>query len=248
MLTNDKRHLCGFGKLRHARRYPVVTQEYFSATSTPLDWAHELLKRNGLLMYDQHQPRFIGGVLRVASSAVERFSIVSVGLGGLVGLVVLNAGVFAALDVLPSVFAQTLKPSSQVCSNFVSPGRPHLPRHDPPLPQQVAPALLGTHFAHSESVMGIVVSSALVEQNTTQDVRIHFPKTTFLIFTLNTQRFYDNKRLPRSNEPGLGFETGLGRDGLVVSEQPGSPSRHAENILFRSKRSITMRDQNNQGY
>ena len=52
---------------------------------------------------------------------------------------------------LPAAFpTQAFKPSPHVCSNLVSPARPHLPCQDPLLPQQLAPALLEPQI-HSEN-------------------------------------------------------------------------------------------------
>ena len=60
---------------------------------------------------------------------------------GVVGCGVVGCGVVGGM--------QTFKPSAQVCSIFAPTG-PHFPRHDPPLPQQVGPSLLGTQLGHSE--------------------------------------------------------------------------------------------------
>ena len=73
---------------------------------------------------------------------------------GQVGIVVVNVVVEVVVVTVAGVgtlvqLAQTSYPSSHVCSNFVSPGCPHLPRQDPPAAQQVNPFLPGTHLAHS---------------------------------------------------------------------------------------------------
>lgn len=71
----------------------------------------------------------------VVSFSVVGFSVVGSGVVG-----------FGVVDCGAGVAAQTFMPSAQLCSRLA----PHFPIHDPPLPQQVGPSLLGTHTAHSE--------------------------------------------------------------------------------------------------
>ena len=50
-----------------------------------------------------------------------------------------------------AIAEQAFSPSSHVCSNLVSPGCPHFPRQEPPLPQQVSPPLAPRpHLGHAE--------------------------------------------------------------------------------------------------
>ena len=49
-----------------------------------------------------------------------------------------------------SIPEQAFSPSLRVCSNLVSPLRPHFPSQDPPLPQHVGtPLLLRPHLGHA---------------------------------------------------------------------------------------------------
>ena len=91
-------------------------------------------------MYGCHQPRVDGVDISVVSCSIVSFV-----------FVVLRDDFFV-VD-FDAVFLQTVKPSCQVCSNLASPGAPHLPRHDPPLPQHVGPALVSAHLGHSERIV-----------------------------------------------------------------------------------------------
>ena len=93
--------------------------------------------------------------LEIVLFGVVSFSVVGFGVvdSGVVGFGVVGSGVvgfgvvgFGVVDCGAGVAAQTFMPSAQLCSRLA----PHLPIHDPPLPQQVGPSLLGTHTAHSE--------------------------------------------------------------------------------------------------
>ena len=62
-----------------------------------------------------------------------------------------STGICAHLPGSGVRITQARMPSLHVCSNLASPGRPHLPRQDPPLPQQVScPLLSYPHVPHPE--------------------------------------------------------------------------------------------------
>ena len=86
------------------------------------------------------------------STVVMGFSAVNCGVFGMVGfevVVIVDVG-FSVGDCGFAIVEQAFSPSLQVCSNLVSPGCPHFPRQDPPLPQQVsAPLLPRPHLGHT---------------------------------------------------------------------------------------------------
>ena len=66
------------------------------------------------------------------------------------------------LTLFVSDVLQAFKPWAHVCSNLLSPGRPHLPCQDPPLPQQLGPDLLGPQM---HAVKQITFRYVLLEEN-----------------------------------------------------------------------------------
>ena len=88
---------------------------------------------------------------------------------------------FTTFDILIFLIAavfvvQAFNPSPHVWTNLMSPGRPHLPCQDPPLPQQVGPDLLGTHLTQSGNQIVFItkiISAGLI-------ISAHFHRTVFL--------------------------------------------------------------------
>ena len=81
--------------------------------------------------------------------------------------------------------AQTFKPSPHVWSKLVSPGRPHLSSQDPPLPQQLGPALLVPQI-HSENQITFRVLKCL-ENKFNRSVGHHLPNIIILLQNMITK-------------------------------------------------------------
>ena len=102
----------------------------------------------------------------------------------------------------PAFSAQACKPSRHVCSTCGLSRRPHFPSQEPPLLQQVSPALLRTHLVHPEQ-----------------------QKKIYLLLIVKTKSEVHERALHSYDTPSVG--TGV----VAVAEQAFMPSLHEYFLL-----------------
>ena len=83
---------------------------------------------------------------------------------------------FGAVGCGAVMMEQAREPSGYVYSNLVSPGSPHFPSQEPPLPQHVTlPVLVRPHFGHTKGTKDVlyvinIVSDCTVDRGVWREV------------------------------------------------------------------------------